>query len=578
MIERMKYLHLFLLAMILCVLLNLMALLLFGLQSGDLVWSTIVDALYVEVVFGTGMFYVLQHGHYPTVAEVLTWPWFEIGLILLCWWSVSAGLLVVIGRASQYVWRTSSHRFKRWAISLLLMASIAWLCSYVLPTPSIAHIHIRANTTLGPTSAHQFGFSQGGEIEMQTAGYFEGALKRLAPLHPRYIRIDHIFDYYHVYQKDASGQIRYEWTELDRVVDAIVASGAQPMLCLSYLPPALARRSVYGPPSDWVAWETLVYQTVYHLNVERRLGIRYWEVWNEPNLPNFWDGTLDEYLQLYAVTTRGALRADASVRLGGPTTAFSPTDLKLEGQFSEKTWITALARYVQAQRLPLDFLSWHYYDPQPSHYVKSVQLHQQWLAEQGMNVPLWLTEWNRSGPPSPSLDTEETAAHAAAVIATLAETPLTQALFFEVIDNSKQWEGRWGLMRADGKLKPVFNTFRLANELRSERLASQSDHPNVYALAARNGSTLSVLIAHLATGRAALPVTLSITGLSPQAILKIGVYGVDATHDNTDRAVVDETLLLETKVERVTEQGEWRLELTIPDNGVRLIQLQIQSD
>src|SRR6185369_2260407 len=99
-------------------------------------------------------------------------------------------------------------------------------------------------------------------------------------LHPQFIRIDHIFDYYHVYQRDAAGNVTYDFSELDRVIDGIVAVNAKPFICLSYMPAALASNGPYSPPTDWDAWESLVYQTVFHLNVERKLRIQYWEIWN----------------------------------------------------------------------------------------------------------------------------------------------------------------------------------------------------------------------------------------------------------------------------------------------------------
>ena len=44
------------------------------------------------------------------------------------------------------------------------------------------------------------------------------------------------------------------------------------------------------------------------------------EVWNEPNIPNYWRGSFDDYCRLYDHAVAGATAALPSVRIGGPAT------------------------------------------------------------------------------------------------------------------------------------------------------------------------------------------------------------------------------------------------------------------
>jgi xylan 1,4-beta-xylosidase len=411
---------------------------------------------------------------------------------------------------------------------------------------------------------------------MRERGFFEEAMKKLAPLSPEFVRIDHLYDYYDVYQLNHVGEPTYKWDELDRVVDAVVAAGAEPLLCLSYLPPELARESVYGPPTDYAAWEELVYQTVRHFNVERGLGIRYWEIWNEPNLPSFWDGSLDDYLLLYQASVKGALRADSSIKLGGPATASLPLYLQVGVPLFERNWVGALVGYVQEHHLPLDFLSWHYYDSRAENYSASVTKHQRWTADVQPPPVLLLTEWNWSGLPAPELDTEVAAAHAAAVLTVLADTPLEQAFFFEPIDSSVQPEGRWGMMHKDGTVKPVYNTFGLAGKLVGERVAVQSNHSRVGALAAKDNDNVTLLVWRKGGREDSLPVIVAVNSLPAGSQMAATVYGLDAENDTLHYG--GESLLIGKEISWVSEAGRWETTITLMPNSVQLIQFSLAGD
>ena len=130
-------------------------------------------------------------------------------------------------------------------------------------------------------------------------------------------------------------------------------------------------------------------------------------------------------------------------KVTGVHTASFEYMLRAGTPFYERNWIVELVRFVQEHNLPLDFLSWHYYDAQPEHYTWSVQKHQRWIADLDPEPQLLLTEWNWSGSvPHSEFDTGETVAYIAAVITRLSDSPLKQAFFFEPMDSSTTWEGR----------------------------------------------------------------------------------------------------------------------------------------
>ncbi|MHB8329279.1 MAG: GH39 family glycosyl hydrolase, partial [Acidimicrobiales bacterium] len=170
---------------------------------------------------------------------------------------------------------------------------------------------------------------------------------------------------------------RWDPTALDARVEQIRAEGASPLLIVDYTPPCLAPLPVvpapgnitYEPPdvgtqadgtNDKVIWDGLVEQMAAH---EVALGVRAFEVWNEPD-GTFWYGGLPGYLNLYADTApaleTGAAEAGCSttagcrIEVGGPALVFP-----------DATWIEPFLSFVSAQHLPLDFVSWHYYADYP---------------------------------------------------------------------------------------------------------------------------------------------------------------------------------------------------------------------
>jgi xylan 1,4-beta-xylosidase len=146
-----------------------------------------------------------------------------------------------------------------------------------------------------------------------------------------------------VYQERPDGTPVYDFTLLDRLYDTITAAGFHPIVELGFLPRDLVPveagpshwlrdvgREVYEteglwklPPRDFGRWQELVYRVVRHA-VDRHGATEverwYFEVWNEPNLPNYWRGTLEDYCRLYDHAVAGATRAFPSVRIGGPAT------------------------------------------------------------------------------------------------------------------------------------------------------------------------------------------------------------------------------------------------------------------
>jgi xylan 1,4-beta-xylosidase len=154
---------------------------------------------------------------------------------------------------------------------------------------------------------------------------------------------------------------RTNWQIVDYIIDSLAAVGCQPMFTTSFIPSAMAGGSstVFttkghtSPPRDWHEWERFVTDAVVHA-VDRYglVTVRQWyfEVWNEPNLVGwFWGGDQAAFLQLWATTYRAIKNVDASLCVGGPSTA-------------KAEWIEDLLAYGDRHDCRPDYLIAHIYN------------------------------------------------------------------------------------------------------------------------------------------------------------------------------------------------------------------------
>jgi xylan 1,4-beta-xylosidase len=138
-------------------------------------------------------------------------------------------------------------------------------------------------------------------------------------------------------------------------LEQLVSRGLTPFVALTFFPPAVSPDPI-TPPPDWHRWESLV--RGFLDAAAARFGAttlsRWWfEVWNEPNMPQFWRGSFDSYLDLYRATARAVRASGHELRLGGPTIAWLPDG---SGPPLMQRFLALLAAEPD---LPCDFLSFH---------------------------------------------------------------------------------------------------------------------------------------------------------------------------------------------------------------------------
>jgi xylan 1,4-beta-xylosidase len=405
--------------------------------------------------------------------------------------------------------------------------------------------------------------AQGGE--QRDPAYLARVADRLRALNATYVRLDHIFDYYDVIQRGPGRGYAYDFSKLDAALDAVRASGAQPFLSLGLTPAVLSRTGAENsPPVDLDAWRDLVTATVRHVNGERQLGVRYWEVWNEPNLVPFWNGGFPEYARLYEATAAAIVAADPTARVGGPATS------------GHEFWVRALIDHAAATGARLDFVSWHTYHVRPEMLANQVALVRRDLARypRFADTEVMLTEWSlhsdfgaRAGFVG---DTPVMAAYAAAVVQTLADANVSQALFFEAVDGAPPpgqtlW-GRWGTLTYDGRPKPVYHALTALNRLHDLRLPATSGDPNLGLLVTRHEGRLALLIWRLAPENPGAQTARLVLKNPPAGLTSLRRWMVDADHSKVGGALEEVAPVVGAVVD-----GAWTTTLTLSPNSVTLL-------
>ncbi|MBI2641836.1 hypothetical protein HYW87_04580 [Candidatus Roizmanbacteria bacterium] len=388
------------------------------------------------------------------------------------------------------------------ALIIFIPIFILMYSQYIsLARPAKANLVIDAGKLVGTIPTRWKALAQGGEEKgVRMLG---NVIPQIAQLYPRYIRIDHIYDYYDVVKRDQNGSLAFFWDKLDETVCDIYHTGAKPFFVLGYMPQALSGdETLVSKPKDWNEWAFLVQKTVERYSgKDTRLcngQIRdfwlidiYYEVWNEPDLETFgkWSihGGDKDYKLLYSYSSLGAKSAQNVNHffLGGPTT----TALY-------RNWITVFLAYVIENNLRLDFISWHHYSKNSDDFVDDMSNINSFLAEERFlpyqSRPKIISEWGFDSNPNPTADSNVGAAYTVASIRNFIDQQFELAVLFEVKDGPSP---RWGILSYEGNKKPRFQALSLLNQLKGYRLFVDGEGTYVTALASYlNGAITLVLV------------------------------------------------------------------------------------
>jgi hypothetical protein len=199
----------------------------------------------------------------------------------------------------------------------LILASM--LAAVLLGTPPAAAVSAAAADTAGPANA--YGISAGGGLQFLSAEDRDRTLDDMVALGVTRVRFD--MNWADI-QRDGRGT--YDWDRYDALVDAMVARGLEPLAIIAYTPPWARPEGCSDDdkcaPARLRDYSQFAFTAA--LRYESR-GVNDWEIWNEPNIVNFWRPAPDaaRYAEMLQLAYRAIKRIDrdAFVLTGGTAPA-----------------------------------------------------------------------------------------------------------------------------------------------------------------------------------------------------------------------------------------------------------------
>lgn len=311
-----------------------------------------------------------------------------------------------------------------------------------------------------------------------------------------------------IYQEyeDANGNlcVEYNYTYLDLVFDSYKDLSIKPFLELGFMPKKLASgtQTVFywkgntTPPKSYEKWCDLVKATLMHLI--DRYGINevlQWpiEVWNEPNLPGFWEhADMQEYFILFKETFFAIKSVNPRFRVGGP--AICGVD--------DENWIRSFMTFCQQEEIPVDFITRHHYTTELPEYSGHYGYAKLSEAEFGFcnlqttrdivdsfpeykGIQIHITEFNTSYIPNcPLHDTNRNAAFIAEQLSRLGDMNESYSYwtFGDIFEEHgvpfTPFHGGFGMVANRCIPKPTFWTFKFYKELKKagDRCVFKDEH------------------------------------------------------------------------------------------------------
>lgn len=361
-------------------------------------------------------------------------------------------------------------------------------------------------------------------------------LKKMSAPEPIQIRVHHLltsgdgtlalkWSSTNVYTEDENGNPVYDWSMMDKIMDALTAPGIEPFVQASFMPkdlsskpepytPTLVQRGrpenmveggAFYPPKDYEKWEKLIEEWVRH-SAERygkeRASSWLWEPWNEPESP-YWRGTPEEYFKLYDHFTAAVKRILPNARVGGP-------HVTGPGWKNGDVFMHAFLEHCRSGKnaatgeigAPLDFIAFHakgttrideegQVEMNLSNQLGTIQIYSEIISgyPEFAGLPIYIGESDPEGCAGcPATEDPERAYRLTSQFASYTaasfmrkqdlmaryDLDLQGAISWAFTFHDQPWFNGLRALTTNKVALPVFNTFKLFSRLDSQRVAVSS--------------------------------------------------------------------------------------------------------
>ena len=196
------------------------------------------------------------------------------------------------------------------------------------------------------------------------------------------------------FEADENDPKSYDFACTDDILRRIREAGIEPFYRLGgAYENYLVKHYNNFPPKDFAKWARICEHIVAHYTEGWAGGFKwkmeYWEIWNEPDLRtgterSFWNGSREQFKDLWKTALKHLKTRFPHLKFGGAAFAASRCD-----------WGAAMVKEFAAEKVPLDFYSWHGYGTDPSEYGRSAKWVRKMLDANGYtNTLSVIDEWN----------------------------------------------------------------------------------------------------------------------------------------------------------------------------------------
>ena len=295
------------------------------------------------------------------------------------------------------------------------------------------------------------------------------------------------------FDADENDPKSYDFFYTDLTLEAMLKCGTEPFYRLGPSIESGDKRYHVHPPKDFAKWARVCEHIIRHCNEGwadgHRYGIRYWEIWCEPDLnPRLWTGTHEQFLDLYKTTAKHLKRSFPGLKIGGP------------GFADALAWRNEFLPFCRRENVPLDFYSWHCYLSDPRRAVRRAHEVRALLDANGfekaesvygewnyVNGKWGGGEWRYARLVESGCHIQKGAAFAAAMMAACQDAPVDIAIYYDTRPH-----GGMNMLFDSINIRPMLGYYpfyawgKLANDYGQRVKAQVAGDDQLYVIVARN--------------------------------------------------------------------------------------------
>ena len=342
----------------------------------------------------------------------------------------------------------------------------------------------------------------------------------------RYVDIPNIFRDFDADEKDPDA---YDFAFTDEIIKALKERGIEPYFRLGVTIENQRHIKAYRihPPKDYGKWARICEHIVRHYNEGWAdgfyFGIRYWEIWNEPEnrddpaLNQMWTGTAQQYYELYDVTAKhlkscfgdsikvGGYAACGFYGIFGDPEKYGMSHPRRDGvrynspkEDYRIDFFLGFVKYLREQKTPIDFFSWHTYGGIET-ILPEADFVDKVLSENGFgDIENHLNEWNLSHERRINRGSSYASANAAAIMLAMQHKRTNMLMYYDTRYLSvSAYGGFYDL----ATLEPsnVYYAFKAFGELYAlgNEAECSCEGDSIYALAATDGEKRAIVLSNI---------------------------------------------------------------------------------